>query len=257
MLEAVSVSKIFKNGSRMTTAVRNVSLCLKKGEFLAIVGESGSGKTTLARMLAGIMAPGSGQILLDGKSIAPPARRRDKKICSAIQMVLQDGKSALDPRYTVYKSIAEPLRNLTDLKEDRIRETVFSLMERLELEPSLSDRHANELSGGQQKRVCIARALAPGPEYLFYDEAVSGLDVLVKTSVLKLIKDLHREREDCSVLITHDLDAALYLADRIVVMKEGVIVEDRLYSGNPACFTNPYTKVLLRKMDPYEQEPGN
>ncbi len=252
MLEALQVSKIYKTARHRTTAVDRVSLKLERGEFLALVGESGSGKTTLARMLAGIVAPGEGQILLDGRSIAPPARRKDKRICAAVQMVLQDGKSALDPRYTVFRSIAEPLRNLTDLTETQIRETVRSLMERLELEPSLEDRRAHELSGGQQKRVCIARALAPGPDYLFYDEAVSGLDVLIKKSVLRLIRELHEERGDCSVLITHDMDAALYLADRIAVMQNGEIVEDRPYRGDPSCFTHPYTISLLRKMDPYE-----
>ena len=234
-----------------TCAVRDASIELNPGELCALVGESGSGKSTLARMLAGIIAPSEGSVLLDGASMAPPARRHDRRLCASVQMVLQDSKSALDPRYTVYRSIAEPVRCLLKLTRSDERALVSSLLDRVELPQEPARRRAAELSGGQQKRVCIARALATKPPYLIFDEAVSGLDVLIREKILDLIRDIHRDSGSCTVMITHDMDVALYLADRIVVMQHGSIVEDRLFEGDPSCLTHPYSRLLLEQMEPY------
>ncbi len=251
MLTAEHVSKIYGKGSESFYAVRDASVSLSPGKLTVIVGESGSGKTTLARIMAGIIKADEGSVSLDGKNAAPPARRRDRGICSQIQMVLQDGKSALDPRFTVYRSIAEPVRNILRLPKDEEQKLVYSLMERTELPRGLAGRRPAELSGGQQKRVCIARALATSPKYLIFDEAVSGLDVLLKEKILKLIEDIHRQTGAATLMITHDMDIALYMADRIIVMRDGLIVEDREYSGKSECFTHPYSKLLLRQMDPF------
>ena len=166
-------------------------------------------------------------------------------------MVLQDGKSALDPRFTVYRSIAEPIRNLLRLPKREEEALVASLMERVELAPELLKRRASELSGGQQKRVCIARALATSPRYLIFDEATGGLDVLVKEKILALIRAVHTQSGVSTLMITHDMDVALYMADRIAVMKDGEILENRRYTGDPGCLTHPYSRLLLEKMDPY------
>ncbi len=251
MLKAENLSKTYKNGRSVTNAVQNASFTLSPGELCVIVGESGSGKTTLARMLAGISAPSSGSISLDGKDIAPPARRRDKRLCADVQIVLQGAKSALDPRFTVYRSIAEPIRSLMKVSRSEERKLVYSLMERAELPPELAQRRPSELSGGQQKRVCIARAIATSPRFIIYDEAVSGLDVLLKEKILGLIRSLHRETGAITLMITHDMDLALYLASRIIVMCAGQIVEDRQFCGDTGCFTHPYSRLLLQKMDPY------
>jgi len=251
MLIAEHVTKTYQTGGVAAAAVRDASLALTPGELTVLVGESGSGKSTLCRMLAGITAPGAGSVLLDGRSIAPPARRKDRALCAAIQMVLQDGKSALDPRFSVYRSIAEPIRNLLRLPRGEEGALVASLMERVELPAELRRRRAAELSGGQQKRVCIARALATSPRYLIFDEATSGLDVLVKEKILALIRDVHQRSGAATLMITHDMDVALYMADRIAVMRSGEIVENRPYTGDPACLTHPYSRLLLRKMDPF------
>ncbi len=251
MLIAEHVTKTYQAGGIETLAVKDASLTLTPGELTVLVGESGSGKTTLCRLLAGIAAPSAGAILLDGRSIAPPARRKDRTLCAAIQMVLQDGKSALDPRFTVYRSIAEPIRNLLRLPKREEEALVASLMERVELAPELLKRRASELSGGQQKRVCIARALATSPRYLIFDEATGGLDVLVKEKILALIRVVHTQSGVSTLMITHDMDVALYMADRIAVMKDGEILENRRYTGDPGCLTHPYSRLLLEKMDPY------
>lgn len=253
MLEAKNISKVFgssklKEEKNKVNAVKGVNFSMMPGEFCALVGESGSGKSTLAQILAGLIAPTSGGVFLDGKSIAPVGHGRSKELCSRIQMVLQDGKSALDPRFTVYESIAEPLMNLMKINKSEEQERVFNLMEKMELSKSLYNRKSYELSGGQQKRVCIARALATEPEIVIFDESLSGLDVLARKRVLELLKHLHKEQKMTYLFITHDMDVALYVANRISVMKNGSIVEERIYQGNVSCFSHPYSKLLLSSM---------
>jgi ABC-type glutathione transport system ATPase component len=140
---------------------------------------------------------------------------------------------------------------LLRLSKTEEKARVASLMERVRLPASLADRRPGELSGGQLKRVCIARALATSPRYLIFDEATSGLDVLVKETILDLIRELHRETGAATLMITHDMDAALYMADRIAVMLRGEIVENRLYTGDLSCLTHPYSHRLLEQMEPY------
>ncbi len=247
MLEARNLSKRYAKGTSTAQeyAVDHVSFLLEDGVFCALVGESGSGKSTLAQLLCGVLPPTEGTIFLDGAPLSCAQFHKNPQLRSKIQMVLQDGKSALDPRFSVYRSIAEPLRNLKHLSRAEEQERVYGLMESLELPTALTQRKAHELSGGQQKRVCIARALAAEPELIIFDEAVSGLDVLLQKNVLDLLKRLHAEFQMSSLFITHDMDAALYLADRIMVMQNGVIVEDRVFSGNIDCFTHPYSQLLL------------
>ncbi len=231
-------------------AVRGVDLALKKGEICALVGESGSGKSTLSKLLLGLIPPTSGDILLDGKSIVPNGKKRDKTLYTRLQLVLQDGKSALDPHFTLYESIAEPIRNMSKLSKCEERYRVEGLLVEMELSEALLRRKPSELSGGQQKRVCIARALAAEPEYILFDEAVSGLDVIVRKSILDLLKRLHNTRNAAYLFITHDMDVALYLADRILVMKDGEIVEQVVYHGDTSCFNHPYSRLLLKAMMP-------
>ncbi len=235
-------------------AVHDITLSFEKGHFYSIVGESGSGKTTLAKLLCGIISPSSGTIVLNDKDITPPARRKDISISKNIQMVLQDGKSALDPRFTIYQSIAEPIRNLLKLPKKDEKEKIVSLIEKMELPLSVMDKRPSELSGGQLKRVCMARALATEPEIVIFDEAVSGLDVLVRKSILDLIKNLHDQTGACYIMITHDIDIAFYLSDHIIVMKDGAVIEYRDYSGDTGVFTHPYTRLLIEQHDPLDKK---
>ncbi len=251
MLTAEHITKNYGSGNRKTAAVIDATLSMVPGELTVLIGESGCGKTTLSRILAGIIQPDQGTVLLDGRSVVPPARKKDRSLCTDIQVVLQDGMSALDPHFTVYRSIAEPIRNLLHLPPEAERNLVSSLLERTGLSADLAGRRPAQLSGGQLKRVCIARALATSPRYLIFDEAVSGLDVLLKEKILSLIRDLHRQTGAATLMITHDMDVALYMADRIVVMQNGCIVENRAYTGNAACLTHPYSRLLLAQMEPF------
>ena len=258
MLEAKNIHKDYyisgeKGGKKLLHAVDGVSFVLKDGESYALVGESGSGKSTLSQMLMGLLPPTSGDVLLDGKSLFSLRGKEVRQKFTRLQMVLQDGKSALDPRFTVYDSIAEPIRNLLNISRQSERKLIMELMRQMDMPAELLNRHANELSGGQQKRVCIARAISVLPQLLIFDEAVSGLDVIVRKSILELLKKLQKESGFTYLFITHDIDVALYIADRIMVMKEGKIIENVLYKGDIGCFTHPYSRLLLESLLPEQR----
>lgn len=230
MLEAKNVSKIYKvrdksGREKIIYSVNGVDIKLENRDFSVLVGESGSGKSTLSRLLMGLIQPTSGDILLDGDVIAPGKRRKPREIYKKLQLVLQDSRSALDPHFTVYQSIGEPMRNLLGLSGAEEKQRILWLMEKMELPEELLTRKPYELSGGQQKRVCIARALAAEPEVIIFDEAVTGLDVIVRKRILDLLKQIHREQEISFLFITHDMDVAYYLAKKIFVMNQGKIVE--------------------------------
>lgn len=230
MLEAKNVSKIYKvrdksGREKIIYSVNGVDIKLENRDFSVLVGESGSGKSTLSRLLMGLIQPTSGEILLDGDVVTPGKRRKPREIYKKLQLVLQDSRSALDPRFTVYQSIGEPMRNLLGLSGAEEKQRILWLMEKMELPEELLTRKPYELSGGQQKRVCIARALAAEPEVIIFDEAVTGLDVIVRKRILDLLKQIHREQEISFLFITHDMDVAYYLAKKIFVMNQGKIVE--------------------------------
>lgn len=253
MIEVRNLSKEFRecgrNGNLL--AVNHVSFTLKPGSFCALVGESGSGKSTLAQLMCGLLAPSSGEVLFSGENIAQYRRRDKRKLRAKVQLILQDGKGAMDPRFTVYETIAEPIRNFRKRSKSEESAEITELLRFMELSEEIKFRRAHELSGGQQKRVCMARALAAQPDVLIFDEAVSGLDVLVRKNILDFLKRLHQEKQMTCFFITHDLDIALYLADRVMVMQNGEIVEDRAFHGTTDCFTHPYTKLLLHSIAPY------
>ena len=246
MLEIKNVSKQYQGEDKLLcNAVSDVSLSMEDHRIYALVGESGCGKSTLSRLILGLESPSSGQILLDGKPISRKGSRRRKETAKAIQLVLQDGKSALDPHFTVYQAIAEPIRNLLNIPKEKERARIFELLDRMGMPKETADKKTGELSGGQQKRVGIARALAVSPRYIVFDESISCLDVIMRKSILELLKKV-QEEEQCSYLfITHEIGAALYLADEIQVMQNGELIEGCRWNGNLDVFQNPYTKQLL------------
>jgi len=247
VLEVKNVSKKYKGEDRLLfDAVSDVSLSMNDHCIYALVGESGCGKSTLSQLILGLESPSSGQILLDGNPISRKGKSNRKETAKAIQLVLQDGKSALDPHFTVYQAIAEPIRNLLTLPKDKEQSRVYELLDRMGLPNEVAKKKTGELSGGQQKRIGIARALAVSPRYIVFDESISGLDVILRKSILELLKSI-QEEEQCSYLfITHEIDAALYLADEIHVMQNGKLVESRRWCGNLDVFKNSYTKQLLQ-----------
>ncbi len=222
-----------------------MSFSLDKNEFCSLVGESGSGKTTLVRIMSGLISPDSGNVLCDGENITPKLRRKNKALCAKLQLVLQNSRAALDPRFSVYDCIAEPIRNLKKCSREEERETVEQLTEQMELPLNVLERRSGELSGGQQKRICIARALAADPDYIIFDEAVSGLDAAVRKSVLDLLIRIQKSSGKGFLLITHDIDAALYTSQRIAVMKSGRILEIVKYEGDTAVFKSDYSAILI------------
>lgn len=255
MLEAKALYKDYcvvdeKNTKRTIHAVDGVDIVLKDRESYALVGESGSGKSTLSRLLMGLIPPTSGDVLLDGLSLFGLSGKTATQRFTRMQLVLQDSKSALDPRFTVYDSIAEPIRNLLNVSRQREADLVAVLMRQMDLPPALRHRRSHELSGGQQKRVCIARAIAVSPQIIIFDEAVSGLDVIVRKSILELMKRLQTEHGYIYLFITHDIDVALYIADNIMVMKEGKIVDSVRYTGDTGCFRHPYSRMLIDSLLP-------
>jgi peptide/nickel transport system ATP-binding protein len=228
-------------------AVEDVSLTLATAQITAIVGESGSGKSTLARMLARLIKPTSGTLLLDGSAV-PTGGRGRRAYTRQVQLVLQDPFASLNPVHDVRYHLARPLQ-VHGLVEPgaSLDEAVTGLLERVALAPAdqFLRKYPHELSGGQRQRVAIARALAVRPRVLLADEPVSMLDVSIRLGVLNLLGDL-RERERLAILyITHDIASARYLADTIVVMYAGQVVE----SGPAEAVTDrpehPYTQLLL------------
>ena len=235
-------------------ALNDVSFTVNSGEFCAIVGESGSGKSTLSQIITGLIPATSGKVFFNDTELAKSNAERRKELFQNVQLVLQDGKSALDPQFTVYDCIAEPIRNLCRMSRENEKKRVSELIRQMELSDNILQRKPHELSGGQQKRVCIARALAVNPEIIIFDEAISGLDVILRKNILDLLKRIHKENGCTMLFITHDMDVALYMASRIIVMKDGRIAEDTKCNGKPDCLTHPYSKMLAAAMLP---EIGN
>jgi peptide/nickel transport system ATP-binding protein len=234
-------------GGKVVHAVENVSLALAEAQVTAVVGESGSGKSTLARLLARLLRPTSGTLLVDGRPV-PPTSRGGRTYTRLVQMVLQDPFSSLNPVHDVRYHLARPLR-VHGLLEPGVSldDTITGLLERVALTPAdqFLGKYPHELSGGQRQRVAIARALAVRPRVLLADEPVSMLDVSIRLGLLNLLGDL-RDREGLAILyITHDIASARYLADTIVVMYAGQVVESgpaEAVTDQPA---HPYTQLLL------------
>jgi peptide/nickel transport system ATP-binding protein len=248
-----------RRGAAVVRAVENVSLKLPEAQVTAVVGESGSGKSTLARMLARLISPTAGQLLLDGKPVAPSGRGR-REYARQVQLVLQDPFASLNPVHDVRYHLARPLQ-VHGLASPGagLDETIASLLDRVALSPAdqFIRKYPHELSGGQRQRVAIARALAVRPRVLLADEPVSMLDVSIRLGVLNLLGDL-RERDGLAILyITHDIASARYLADTIIVMYAGQVVESGPAQDVTDRSAHPYTQLLLSAApDPDRTSPA-
>ncbi|WP_226367152.1 ABC transporter ATP-binding protein [Pseudonocardia sp. ICBG162] len=235
-----------------TVAVEDVSFTVRRGEVLAIVGESGSGKSTLARALAGLVIPAGGTLRLCTPDGAPagdlsrPAGRRPVEVRRALQMAFQSADTALNPRRTVGSSLARPVRLFgTATGRAGVARRVAELVADVRLDASFAGRLPAQLSGGQRQRVGIARALAGDPAVVVADEVTTALDVSVQASVLALLDDLRRERDLAVLLISHDLAVVRGLADRVLVLRHGRVVEHGPTAEVFADPQHPYTRELL------------
>lgn len=233
----------YGRGAHAVHAVRGLSFSIGPGETLALVGESGCGKSTTASVVAGLRRPTAGSIVVDGTTVSDRRRSRDDR--RRIQMVFQHSDQALDRRWTVQRSIEEPLRHLTDLDRDAARRRAVEVLEQVGLDASFLERHPRTLSGGQAQRAAIARALACSPELVVLDEPTASLDQSVRAVQLRLLTRLQREQGLSYLLITHDISSVDLIADRIVVMYRGTAVETGPAKQVLSAPQHPYTKALI------------
>lgn len=225
-------------------AVNGLDLDIAPGETVGLIGESGCGKSTLGKALLRLVPSTGGTIKLEGEDITHLNARGLKPVRPKIQMIFQDNASALNPRHTVGHSIAQPLR-LNGYSKRDARERTEALLARVGLPRDAYDRYPNEFSGGQRQRVGIARALALNPKLIVCDEPVSALDVSVRAQVINLLGDLQRDLGVSFLFISHDLSVVEHIADRVVVMYLGRIVEQGQGDSFWKSPKHPYTRALL------------
>ena len=226
-------------------AVHRVSFRIRPGQSLGLVGESGCGKSTLARLVAGLENPTSGSVHIAGFDIHQISKNALRKLRTDFQIVFQDPFGSLDPRHTIGRIVAEPLRTLEQASPAETQKRVVSVMEDVGLKATDTQKYPHEFSGGQRQRIAIARALITRPKLVVADEPVSALDVSVQAQILNLLNDLREEYELSYLLISHDLAVVEYVCDDVAVMHNGVFVE---YGSTSELFRNPkhgYTKSLL------------
>lgn len=250
LLEVAGVSASYSNAIRV---LDDVSTTVNAGETVAVVGESGSGKSTLARTIVGLLAPSAGRISFRGESLPARYNKRSKDTLRRVQMIYQMPDVALNPQQSVAKVIGRPLSFYFGLGEAQCHERMIKLLEMAELDESYADRHPSELSGGEKQRVCIARALAAEPDLIICDEITSALDPLVAEEILKLLHQLQSTLEVSYLFITHDLATVNAIADRIVIMHKGCIVEQGSRDDVLRPPHHQYTELLLSsipEMDP-------
>lgn len=242
-----ALTKTFHTGPKQRmTALDAVTLTVEKGSCLAVVGESGSGKTTLARIIVGLETPDSGTVSVSGTPVAARANRRElRRRARDIQMVFQDPQSSLNRRLPVRVAVDEVLRAHSRLSRAERRLRCVELFTRVGLEPRFLDALPSELSGGQKQRVAIARALAANPAVIVLDESVAALDVTVQAQILELLANLRLSHGLTYLFITHDLSVVQMIADQVVVMRRGQIVERGTTAEVLSNPKHPYTQLLL------------
>ena len=211
--------------------LNSFSLDVEKGKCLAIMGESGSGKSTIAKIIIGLEKVNSGEVKIFDKDI---------------EFLFQDSYNALNPRMTVEDLIYEPLQFLTDIDVKKKKEIVSKLLGQVELSSELLTRKRDELSGGQLQRVCLARALSTKPQIMIFDESLSGLDPLVQDKILDLLYKIQKQYQLTYIFISHDIRLCYFLADRIILIDKGKIIEDFKELGKEIIPKTEIGKILLK-----------
>lgn len=253
VLEAVNLQKYFPTGAskllqrptQLVQAVDGVSFSLRKGKTLAIVGESGCGKSTLARLLARLIEPTSGSVLLNGENVSTATSKQLLRMRRDIQVVFQDPYACLNPRHSIGQSIGTPIRIQKTMSRADERRRVFELMDLVGLSTEHYNRFPHEFSGGQRQRAGIARALALQPKVIIADEPVSALDVSIQAQILNLLEKLQADLDLSYVFIAHDLSVVRHIADEVAVMYLGKIVEIGTPEAVYGAPSHPYTQALM------------
>ena len=226
ILQCKNIKKKYKKKDHYHIAANNISFALKKGECLAIVGESGCGKSTLARIIMNLEKADDGKVILDGNNITNIKGKKLSSVYKDIQMVFQDAIGSLNPKMTIGESIKEYVCSLCSTTKEEREKKVEDLLELVGLPKEFKNRYPHELSGGQCQRVAIARALSSHPKVLICDEATSALDVSVQAQVLDLLIKMKNNLNISYIFITHDLALVSSFCDRVIVIKDGSIVEE-------------------------------
>ncbi len=247
LCKSYSAGRTRQLGHRHVDAVKDVSFSVESGGSLAIVGESGSGKTTVARMLVGQERPTSGKITLLGQAYGPQrlTLRARRARARTIQLVFQDPHRSLDPRQQVGRGLREVLRLHSAASAAELDDQVGELLAQVGLTPDVARRLPVQLSGGQCQRVALARALAPKPQVLVLDEAVSALDVSVQAQILNLLSDIRESVGITMIFISHNLAVVHQICDDVLVMQRGVVVESGSVEKILSDPDDEYTKQLL------------
>lgn len=231
---------LFRKQVGTVRAVDGVSLALRRGEVLGLVGESGCGKSTLGRTILQLIPPTTGAVVLGGKNLAGLSGGELRKARADFQMIFQDPFASLNPRITVYDTLAEAIGAHKQIPSSEMPARVAALMEKVGLSRRFVKKYPHEFSGGQRQRIAIARALAVEPKLIVADEPVSALDVSIQAQIINLLAKLSREMQLTLIFISHDLSVVKHISDRIAVMYLGKIVE-----------LGPATEVFDRPLHPY------
>jgi ATPase components of various ABC-type transport systems, contain duplicated ATPase len=246
MLEGKNITKDYTLGyfsSSVKHVLKDIHICFKREETVAIVGESGCGKTTLAKVLTMQLPATKGEVYFDDAKLSSLPRKELKPYLRRIQLIPQNPDDAVDPRWTAFRSVKEPLEIAGSYSENEMNEIVCDLFAEVGLSETHMRRYPHELSGGELQRVVIARALTLEPEILICDEATSMLDVSVQANIITILKKIQEKRKIGLVLITHDINLARVAADRVIVMYDGEIVEEgKNVLEKP---NHPYTKKMV------------
>ncbi|MDF2959521.1 MAG: transporter related [Paenibacillus sp.] len=241
--------RLWRNDKRFY-AVRNVSFSLREGECLGIVGESGSGKSTLGKLILGLEKPDSGQCKFQGTDIHRASNKQVYTLQRDLQAVFQDSYSALNPRMTAGQIISEPLRNFERLSVSEMNRKQAELLDSVGLCAEDAAKYPHQFSGGQQQRLNIARAIALRPKLIVLDEAVSSLDMMIQGQIMEMLLDMKRRFGLSYLFISHDIKAACYISDRLMVMEGGAIAEKLENTARLDEFRHPASLRLLESQLP-------